>query len=140
MQNTLTTALNFDLSPIINQVTKVYNWETEYVTRVAEEYVKFMIIRFNKSDASPSMAIDNFWHQHILNTKHYAKFCNVCFNRFIHHRPEDAVDQEAQRRRLENTLSEYKQLYAVYYPPIIWIDAFYGSLGPTGATGPTGPC
>lgn len=35
----------------------------------------------------PSQAVDNIWHNLILDTKEYPKLCNEFFGRFIHHVP-----------------------------------------------------
>ena len=36
---------------------------------------------------SPSKEVDQIWHSFILHTAEYARFCEVFFNRFIHHKP-----------------------------------------------------
>jgi hypothetical protein len=35
----------------------------------------------------PSQAVDEVWHDFILNTRDYAKFCRGAFGRFMHHTP-----------------------------------------------------
>jgi hypothetical protein len=35
----------------------------------------------------PSKAVDDLWHEFILFTKHYDKFCKQAFGHFLHHTP-----------------------------------------------------
>lgn len=37
---------------------------------------------------SPSPAVDAVWHEHILNTKMYHKFCTEHIGWFVHHEPD----------------------------------------------------
>jgi hypothetical protein len=41
--------------------------------------------------AMPSQAVDDAWHEFILFTRHYARFCNGAFGRFLHHTPAEAM-------------------------------------------------
>ena len=37
--------------------------------------------------AMPSQVVDDAWHEFILFTRHYQKFCRLAFGRFLHHTP-----------------------------------------------------
>lgn len=39
----------------------------------------------------PSQAVDDAWHEFILFTRHYQKFCRLAFGRFLHHTPAEAM-------------------------------------------------
>lgn len=39
----------------------------------------------------PSQVVDEAWHNFILFTKEYKKFCNGTFGRFLHHIPAEAM-------------------------------------------------
>lgn len=41
--------------------------------------------------AMPSQAVDDAWHEFILFTRHYARFCTGAFGRFLHHTPAEAM-------------------------------------------------
>jgi hypothetical protein len=109
-----------NLETIIFQVQKYNSWTQEYSIKVANEYVKFMFLRSKNSKLSPSNDIDKFWHQHILNTKHYYDFCIEKFKKFIHHDPEDSSDQEKRIKRLDETTEIYKKLYNSNPPANVW--------------------
>ena len=41
--------------------------------------------------AMPSQAVDDAWHEFILFTRHYDRFCRSAFGRFLHHTPAEAM-------------------------------------------------
>lgn len=41
--------------------------------------------------AMPSQAVDDAWHEFILFTRHYDRFCRQAFGRFLHHTPAEAM-------------------------------------------------
>lgn len=53
----------------------------------------FQLCRMARGDmvAMPSQAVDDAWHEFILFTRHYAKFCRLAFGRFLHHTPAEAM-------------------------------------------------
>lgn len=46
--------------------------------------------------AMPSQAVDDAWHEFILFTRHYDKFCRQAFGRFLHHTPAEAMATPTQ--------------------------------------------
>jgi hypothetical protein len=42
----------------------------------------------------PSQAADDLWHEFILYTRHYEKFCQAAFGRFLHHTPAAVIGVE----------------------------------------------
>lgn len=45
--------------------------------------------------AFPSLAVDEIWHRHILDTKSYQRDCQQWFGTFIHHQPDSVPDEPA---------------------------------------------
>lgn len=41
--------------------------------------------------AMPSQAVDDAWHEFILFTRQYRRFCDRAFGRFLHHTPAEAM-------------------------------------------------
>lgn len=41
--------------------------------------------------AMPSRAVDEAWHEFILDTRRYDAFCRRAFGRFVHHRPAEPM-------------------------------------------------
>ena len=102
------------------QLQSYYGWDNDKVDGLVREYEKFLIIRSQCEQCSPSEEIDYVWHQHILNTKHYYDYCFDKFNKIIHHDPQMADDQAARIGRLYNTCDKYWNKYGYSPPDYIW--------------------
>jgi hypothetical protein len=92
-----------------------------FVWAIVHEYLRFLELKLEAEDIdgtrlSPSPLIDEVWHQHILDTEHYAADCNriallhfpnnAC--KIVHHSPLRTFDaDEAIDRRRENTKKAY---------------------------------
>lgn len=44
----------------------------------------------------PSQAADDLWHEFILYTRHYERFCQQAFGRFMHHTPAVVLSADKQ--------------------------------------------
>lgn len=49
--------------------------------------------------AMPSQVADDLWHEFILHTRHYERYCHQAFGRFLHHTP--AVELGGVKRQNE---------------------------------------
>jgi hypothetical protein len=70
-------------------------------TQMAEKwYRRFLALckMYPKFPVVPNYYIDSFWHQHILDTKAYAKDCKAVFGSFLHHFPYFGLNGDAQER------------------------------------------
>ena len=60
-----------------------------------------------KEVGMPSKAVDAAWHEFIVLTKEYAKFCEQAFGRYLHHTPRAMMDTPTSAA-LANTLHQLK--------------------------------
>lgn len=51
----------------------------------------------------PSKSVDALWHTFLLYTREYHDFCNKAFSRFLHHRPDNSVENPNIKEELSNT-------------------------------------
>ncbi len=61
---------------------------------VARALREFFLVRIRARSAfigMPSKVVDDLWHEFILDTRAYAKFCNQAFGEFFHHVPASAT-------------------------------------------------
>jgi hypothetical protein len=56
-----------------------------------------------KTLGMPSQAVDIAWHEFILMTREYQSFCDEAFGYYLHHSPEETMD-EAMPAALRRTL------------------------------------
>lgn len=45
----------------------------------------------------PSQVVDDLWHEFILHTRHYERFCKSAFGGFLHHTPAVALGRSRDR-------------------------------------------
>lgn len=78
--------LNLDF--IKNRMVARYGWEESRADNAIFGYKKYLYTTQVLSvKISPSIDVDEIWHQHILHTKDYAKDCEFLFGFFLHHVP-----------------------------------------------------
>ena len=60
-----------------------------------------------KEVGMPSKAVDAAWHEFIVLTKEYAKFCDQAFGKYLHHTPKAMMDTPTNAA-LANTLHQLR--------------------------------
>ena len=98
-------------------------WTLEQANAVEVEYRRFLYLMktFPNEQTSPSVAVDIFWHYHILDTMKYAVDCEKVFGYFLHHYPyvgmvgENASEEHHDSGERMREL--YEQTFAVSYNP-----------------------
>lgn len=63
-------------------------YSAEEVATMEREYRRFLFLSFKYRDGVvPCRAVDEFWHEHVLDTEKYAADCERIFGFFLHHVP-----------------------------------------------------
>lgn len=102
------------------------------VLSVFTEVLRFLyLIGIHTERLTPSLKIDNAWHEFILFTRLYMDTCQQQFGRYIHHSP--GGDESGNKARFERTLQLYKDTFGPV-PRELW------GLGPESNPAPCGPC
>jgi hypothetical protein len=65
--------------------------QANLVAHALREYFHVCNIAGKRMVAMPSQAVDVAWHEFILFTRQYEKFCNKGLGRFLHHTPAEAM-------------------------------------------------
>ena len=80
---------------IKNKVSKSYPHldasEVDQVIRGLRDYFHLILLSQRKMVAMPSQVVDVAWHEFILFTKEYSRFCSKALGRFLHHTPAEAM-------------------------------------------------
>lgn len=89
-------------------------WDADHTEYVEKRYRRFLCMIRLRVDASavPTRDIDLFWHQHILDTRAYARDCELLFGKFLHHYPYFGMFGDEDARNLSTAFEETKRLYA----------------------------
>lgn len=107
-----TNPLVFDEDRLTQLVREKLTWDDTKIALVMAEYKKYlqMCKAFSNKRLSPDPLVDEVWHLHILDTMHYADFCEDYFGYFLHHTPRLAVE-EVESARVPDTWNAYQQLF-----------------------------
>lgn len=74
---------------------------TRKETALVSEGLRQFFLAYLKSGrrevAMPSQVADDLWHEFILYTRDYGRFCSAAFGRFLHHTPAVVLREGAQR-------------------------------------------
>ena len=63
------------------------------------EYFHVCNIGRHRMIAMPSQAVDVAWHEFILFTREYKKFCDKALGRFLHHTPAEAMASQTEAQK-----------------------------------------
>lgn len=75
-------------------------YEEGFARTLFKDVLRFLWIHSHEGEPfTPSVAIDEVWHEFILFTREYRDFCEQYLGRFVHHcpRPEGVWEIEKQR-------------------------------------------
>ena len=98
-----------DLSSVRAKLMEKAGWSSERTFLVEDNYKRFLYalgqIHAGEMISPPSDDVDEFWHQHILDTRKYREDCENLFGRYIDHTPQ--LTTEEQRRADERRRKVY---------------------------------
>jgi hypothetical protein len=97
------------------RLAKENGWSTPFTERAIEEYrrLSFLAVAVGHP-VSPSDAVDQVWHLHLLYTRSYwRRFCGEALGRELHHEP--SVGGAGERAKFDDwydkTLASYRRFF-----------------------------
>jgi len=89
-------------------------WTQIYTDYVEQRYWRYLCMVCLNPDGSvvPTKDIDLFWHQHILDTRAYARDCETIFGEFLHHYPYFGMNGPLDAQDLNDSFEETKVTWA----------------------------
>jgi hypothetical protein len=90
-----------------------YGWSREFTARLVAEYRILLAMKatFPELPLPPSRVMDQFWHEHILDTQAYFRDCAHIAGDYIHHFPYFGMRSPADVERLLSALATERDLY-----------------------------
>lgn len=90
----------------------------EEARSAGKELIKFLLL-CSKSRASlaPSEIIDDLWHNFILHTRDYWRFCDDFIGEFIHHVPSEADSAGPYDLTRNLLIKEFGSVDPRFWPP-----------------------
>lgn len=92
-----------------------HGWTQDQADEAEKWYRRFLEVslRYPEHRVVPNLAIDMMWHQHILDTKAYARDCEEIFGEFMHHHPYYGMNGDAPER--DASFEETNRLYVALF-------------------------
>lgn len=103
-----------DFSMIINKMVKHLGWKQKEAEAACSLYRNFLFLHKkygHEHSLPPSEEIDEFWHNHILDTKKYRQDCQVIFGRYLDHYPYFGIDGKTNLTDLNHAFETTQQFH-----------------------------
>lgn len=102
-------------------------WTKEHALRAIAEYKRFLLLLCVAGHpCTPSDAVDQVWHLHLLYTHAYwDELCGRVLRRELHHSPTRGGARESARfgGEYEATLASYRRVFGEEAPADLWPSA-----------------
>ena len=82
-----------------------------------------------KTLGMPSKAVDVAWHEFILMTREYQSFCDEAFGYYLHHSPEETMDESMPAALRRTLLTSERELMVPGYVGVPFLFALDSQLG-----------
>lgn len=105
---------HIDFSNIINKMVLHQGWLKTDALQVCQMYRNYLYLHKKygaQYSLPPSEEIDEFWHNHILDTQQYRADCEKIFGQYLDHYPYLGIDQKTTLNDLESAFAITQQLY-----------------------------
>ena len=106
-------AINFSM--VIDKIVKTKRWKRKDVLKICELYKHFLFLKkkYDQNDEklSPSLEIDEFWHNHIMDTKKYRNDCDQIFGFYLDHYPYIGMDGKTTQADAARSFERTQELH-----------------------------
>ncbi len=114
---TLGKALSYENLKVVSRFAQLYDVSFEEAGDVFVETKKWLWLASQVESGAlsitdPLLIIDEMWHNFVLFTLDYARYCTDCFGRYIHHAPTTQRDKERRRKEFEDDPVRAEQEHA----------------------------
>lgn len=102
-----------DFSHVVNKLITQQGWLRKDAERVCRMYKNYLLLqkKYGKDHLlPPTQEIDEFWHNHILDTAKYHSDCMQIFGRYLHHDPNTVTDKNSYL----NAETAFNMMLALY--------------------------
>lgn len=107
-----------------DKLSRKLNWDKNFAMKAIGEYKKFVYLGvISNFSVTPSKIIDQVWHEHILFSAGYRKFCKDVIQYDFDHNPELVAlnsQSEAFKSQYFHTIELYKKEFGFTAPYEIW--------------------
>ena len=92
-------------------------WPAPFIAETEQLYRKFLVLcmLYPGKKISPTHAIDEFWHAHILDTRAYAADCEALFGEYRHHYPYSGMTGAFDQMMNQGIRAESRALFRRHF-------------------------
>jgi hypothetical protein len=92
-------------------------WDETILDWAEQEYRRFLALNYAYPDRTivPDETVDEFWHQHILDTRAYAHDTVAVFGYFLHHFPYLGTRGPEDEEKLVQCFSDTRDLHEAHF-------------------------
>src|SRR3989338_2927112 len=106
---------SIDFSMVVDKIVDTKKWRRADVVKICELYRHFLFLKkkysLDDEKLPPSEEIDEFWHNHILDTKKYKVDCQNIFGFYLDHYPYFGLDGKTTKDDLDNAFKRTQELH-----------------------------
>ncbi len=105
---------SLDFAMIIDKMTQHQGWSKADALKLSKMYRNYLYLQKKYGDQHalpPSEEIDEFWHNHILDTKKYQEDCQRVFGDYLHHYPYFGIDGSSNSNVVNDAFLTMQKLY-----------------------------
>lgn len=115
----------------IDKLIRETGWTRSFAARAIDEYRKFLLLAATAGHSvSPSEAVDQVWHTHLLYTRSYWAMCRDLLGFELHHEPAIGSSEDRQKltdwyaRTLESYRAAFGDIPTEFWPVQPFADTF----------------
>ena len=126
------------VSPWVEEARRLLGEDPDLAVREYRRFLTLLVRAGERGGAAagltPCKLVDEFWHQHILDSRKYHRFCSAVAGRYLHHLPRYEDAHGSHKPGFERTRSLYRERFGAEPPPAVW-----AHMGESGAEPEPGP-
>ena len=117
LDEALSRAQKLDFTLLKQKLVAEKGWTQEHCDEVEDLYRRFLALnaRYFGEKICPTGPIDTFWHAHILDTRAYARDCELMFGEMLHHFPYFGMRGPEDMAALEKTFRQSVERFIVHF-------------------------
>lgn len=117
LRDALDRARQVDFTMLKRKLMEEHRWTSEFCEDVELLYRQFLALnaRYPDRKICPTGPIDTFWHAHILDTRAYARDCQLVMGRYLHHFPYFGMRGPNDEAALETAFRESVELFIIHF-------------------------
>jgi hypothetical protein len=106
-----------DFTMLRQKLIEENGWTSEFCDDVESLYRKFLALnaRYPDRKICPTGPIDTFWHSHILDTRAYARDCELVFGNFLHHFPYFGMRGPEDQLALQEAFRSSVEMFILHF-------------------------